>query len=156
LEEAKALLEEALTINRAIGSRWGEAISLHHLGELAMARGEHTIAHAMLAGSLTIRRELHDPDIDLSLEAFGRLAVSRGQSVRAVHLFGAAAARREAMEWTAPSHPAADERSLATLRTALGEQSFATAWAAGRALSLGEAIAYALKDGSYENPVRTC
>jgi hypothetical protein len=36
---------------------------------------------------------------------------------------------------------------MSTLRAALGETAFAAAWAEGQALSLDEAVAYALKDG---------
>jgi predicted ATPase len=38
------------------------------------------------------------------------------------------------------------ERDLATMRTGLGEESFAAAWAAGRAMSVEQAVAYALDE----------
>jgi hypothetical protein len=38
------------------------------------------------------------------------------------------------------------------LREALGEQAFAAMWAAGRALSLDQAIAYALKEAGTSSP----
>jgi hypothetical protein len=65
-----------------------------------------------------------------------------------VELFGAEASWRASIadaatlmtRWAVPS---ADE-DLSALRAALGEEPFAAAWAAGRALSLDEAIAQAL------------
>jgi hypothetical protein len=38
------------------------------------------------------------------------------------------------------------ERIVATARAQLGEEAFAMAWAAGRAMSLDQAIAYALEE----------
>jgi hypothetical protein len=51
---------------------------------------------------------------------------------------------------TDPSHMLANpdgivhQRTIAMLRTQLGEAAFATAWAAGHAMTLEQAIAYAL------------
>jgi hypothetical protein len=39
------------------------------------------------------------------------------------------------------------ERALASARAALGEEAFAAAWAAGQALTLEQAIVYALGEG---------
>jgi hypothetical protein len=42
---------------------------------------------------------------------------------------------------------AAFDRSVATVRTTLGERQFAVAWEAGRAMPLEQVIAYALNTG---------
>jgi len=70
-----------------------------------------------------------------------------GQGARAARLLGAATAVREALGAPLPAHEQADvERFVAAGRAALGEEQWALALAAGRALSLNEAIAEALDE----------
>ena len=45
------------------------------------------------------------------------------------------------------AHPS-DARTVAAARTELGEEAFAAAWAEGRAMSMQQAIAYALDESS--------
>jgi hypothetical protein len=60
-------------------------------------------------------------------------------------LFGAAEALREAVdEPLPPAYRAGYERDLAAARLELDEEAFAAAWAAGRAMTIEEAIAEAL------------
>ena len=59
-----------------------------------------------------------------------------GQAERAARLCGAAEALREAIGAPVPRYRGQYERAIALARATLGEQAFAAAWAAGRALSL--------------------
>jgi DNA-binding NarL/FixJ family response regulator len=59
-------------------------------------------------------------------------------------LFGAAEAQREAVGAPAPRRQAVYQQTVERLRAALGPGAFATAWAAGRALPLAEAIVEAM------------
>jgi hypothetical protein len=82
-----------------------------------------------------------------SLEGLARVAAASGEEERGVRLLGSAAARREALE--APLSPhvrRGNEGTLAAARRTLGEAAFAAAWAAGQALSLDEAVAFALEE----------
>jgi hypothetical protein len=45
----------------------------------------------------------------------------------------------------APAERPGHERCVADVRAALGEEAFAAAWAAGRALSLEDAVTFALE-----------
>ena len=68
--------------------------------------------------------------------------------VRAARLFGAAEALRESVCVPLPRVHCADyERDVAAARTQLDEATFAVAWAAGQAMTLEQAIAYALSEG---------
>jgi hypothetical protein len=83
------------------------------------------------------------------LEALMWVAAERGQPHRAAHLGGAAEALREALGVPLPADGrAGHDQTLAALRAALGEESAATAWAAGRALALEDAITLALESSS--------
>jgi hypothetical protein len=68
-----------------------------------------------------------------------------GAPERATRLLAAADAVRESGEVNvAPDERVDDERLLATMRRALSQAAFATAWAAGRALPMEQAVADAL------------
>jgi hypothetical protein len=68
-----------------------------------------------------------------------------GQGARAARLLGAAAAQREALGAPQPANERADvEQAVAGARDALGEEGWAAAFAAGRTLTLKDAIAEAL------------
>ncbi len=70
---------------------------------------------------------------------------STGHAVRAARLFGAVNALRESVG--IPLRPIARpeyERDVAAVRTQLDEASRQAAWAEGRAMTLEQAIAYAL------------
>ena len=81
------------------------------------------------------------------LNSLGMVAVAQNQPERGARLFAAAEALREAMNVsmvTSPSYRADYERSLIALRAALDEKTLAAAWAEGRAMSMEEAVEYAL------------
>jgi tetratricopeptide (TPR) repeat protein len=147
--QAVALLEECLTIARERGVRDYIPKSLYHLAEVARCRGEDTLARARYAESLAIARELEaDPDVAACLEGLARVAIAQKQWERAARLFGVAQARRDAIPSSRGGFLLAldqsdSDRDLAAVRTALGEEAFAAAWAEGRAMSLQEAIVYA-------------
>ena len=112
---------------------------------MAIAQGEpdsaERDAHDALAGVAEVEAYLFVPDI---LECLATLAGEAGSHLEAARLFGAAEAIRQRMGvvrfkvWDAGY-----EASVATLRDALDEKDFDSAWAEGAALSTEEAIAYA-------------
>ena len=70
----------------------------------------------------------------------------QGKAKRAITLFGAAAARRAAIGYPPPPINQADnERGIATARAQLDEATFNAAWDAGQAMTLEQAIVYALE-----------
>ena len=76
------------------------------------------------------------------------VAGDRGQAERAARLLGAEQALCESIGAVlTPSDESAFKRGLASARAALGEAAFAAAVAAGRTMSLDQAIDYALTDG---------
>jgi hypothetical protein len=69
----------------------------------------------------------------------------RGQPDRAARLMGAGAALREAIRLPRPPTERDEYETLvADLRAALGEDGYADAWDRGRALSVEQAIDYAI------------
>jgi predicted ATPase len=143
---ARSFYEESLTIRRELGDKQGIANSLGNLGEVARDQGDYTAARSLHEESLAICRELGDKlGIAYLLEGFVALAAAQGQPGRALRLAGAAAALREAIGAPLPpTYQAEFERHLETARQALGEEASATALAAGWAMTMEQAIEYAL------------
>jgi predicted ATPase/class 3 adenylate cyclase/Tfp pilus assembly protein PilF len=149
---ARGRHEESLAISRRVGGRLRVAQSLINLANLARERGEYATARAMYQESLTILTEL-DNRLDLAeaLEGVAALAAVQTEPARAVRLGGAAAALRERIH--APLDPIGQARldsSLAPARQAQGADGGAAAWAEGRAMTLEQAVAYALSDAPEE------
>jgi thioredoxin-like negative regulator of GroEL len=147
---ARTHFEESVALFRTVGDRWGMGLPLARLGHLALQRGETDEAASLLRDSLTALREVADPVfISRALDGLAGVAVARGEYARAARLFGAAEALRDlagAMIFVLDR--AAYERTLATLRAHLDPDSVQAAWAAGRALSLDQAVGYALEQVS--------
>ena len=145
-DRARALMEEALGLSRAVGLGSGEAASLGSLGSTAFRQGDLDRAEAFGRQALALRLKYRDRFgvaetlIDLAL-----VLAERGDEEQAARLYAAASALRESIGVGVPAYDRErDDRFLRTLRERLGEDRFAAAWAAGRALSMEEAVAEAL------------
>jgi hypothetical protein len=89
----------------------------------------------------------HKPEIAVCLERLAGVACAQDQPERAARLLGAAEALRQAI--CAPQPPADRlgwEHSCSSVRAKLGEAMFSAAWVAGRAMTLEQAVAYALEE----------
>ncbi len=147
---AVALHEESLALLEELGDKGGIGFSLYILGLAAHCQGYHERALTLLKRSLTMQRELGDRGgIARCLEGLAEVVCSQGKHERAGRLFGAAEALREVIGAPLPPSDRSDyDRHLNVARDALGEEAFTTAWTQGRAMTLEQAIAYALDEGS--------
>ena len=103
----------------------------------------------MAREALTLMREIGGPHyLAQCLQVLAEIAGAAGQGVRAARLLGAAETQRE--HSGAPSTTIDREETEAAVteaRAALGEAAWAAAFAAGRALSVEEAIVEAPEVG---------
>ncbi len=84
-DEAKAILEEALSIARAMQSRWHIANALRNLSCANLNAGDTAEAQIHLREASQILRDLGDGvDIDLTVIDFARLAFEKGDPASAV------------------------------------------------------------------------
>jgi non-specific serine/threonine protein kinase len=144
---ARALSEESLAIYRELGGREGIANALNNLGQVASARGDLPAAQAMHAESLAIYRELGDRSgIATSIEALAGIALAQDRPRRAACLWGAMNKLRDAIGAPLmPSERPQYDRQVAAARAAVGnDERFDAAWRKGHAMTLEQAIAYAL------------
>jgi non-specific serine/threonine protein kinase len=145
LAGARTQREQCLAIWRRLGDRHGVADTLFNLGCVALAEGSPPVARAYFSDSLACAQELGTGwAVAQALEGFARVAASRSHPERSIQLAAAAAALRQA---TGAAHSAAGEadlaRDLEPARRVLTQDAFAVAWAAGQALTMDQAIAYA-------------
>jgi predicted ATPase/DNA-binding SARP family transcriptional activator len=145
---AWARYEEALVQLREIGDRRSMAWLLCHMGSLALAEDDGCRAALLYRESLTLAQALPERRVLAgSLAGFARVAAGKAQPERAARLLGAAEARHEALgEHPWPMQLAEHDRTVTAARTALSEEAFAAAWAEGQAMTVEQAVAYALEE----------
>ena len=148
-KQAMALCNESLALFRAIGDRWGIAYSLLILGNVELDQGDYEQALLLYRESLALYQKMGvKRDIAKCLERFAEVAGAKGQLKQAARLYGAAEALREAIGSPIPPSSRDDyDRSVTAVRAELGEEAIETAWAEGRAMSMEQAISYALEEG---------
>jgi DNA-binding CsgD family transcriptional regulator/tetratricopeptide (TPR) repeat protein len=152
LDHADAYFSEALHQFRELGDPFGAGLALANRARVARDGGDYGQATAMYAEAL----RLHWDDGDRGrtarcLNGLGVVAAFAGQGERAARLCGAAEALREAIGAPAPRYRGQHERAMGLARAALGEQAFASAWAAGRSLATADAVTEALDVSSSAN-----
>ena len=103
-------------------------------------------AGALYGECLLLSRELgNKPRCAFSCATWAALAQSQSQDERAVRLYAAAARWDTASGvFTTLTNPVDQEQAIAALRAQLGEAAFAACWAEGQAMTLDQAIEYAL------------
>ena len=111
------------------------------LGFVAESQGDPTRARRCYEERLAIYREMGDNSkIAECLNDLGIAAGKQGDYGRAVRLQRASTVLGRAFG----AHPPPDEGSLSTARERLGAERYDSAWTAGEAMTMEEAIAYAL------------
>ncbi|CAN5697961.1 hypothetical protein BH23CHL4_BH23CHL4_15870 [soil metagenome] len=145
---ANGRLVAALSRMRDAGDTAGTIMSLGDLGDLARDRGDHAQALGLYREALSLGRErTTTPGIPYMIEAVGAVAAVAGQAERGAWLLGAAEAQRErtGLRFQVAENQVALEHAVTAARAALGEEAFATAWAAGRNLGSAHALEVALE-----------
>jgi predicted ATPase/class 3 adenylate cyclase len=155
---ARNLLEECLALARRTDARWHIMWTLFCLGDLAAAEQDLDGAIDWYRQSLRLVIDVHRGWAAYLLGRYAALRAARGDPRRAARLYGAAS--------TAPRGDASDpsfflfarsagaEEDVAAVRLALGEGDFAAAWAVGQAMTLEQAVAYALEEDTGTLSVR--
>ena len=150
LERATAASEEAAAMLREQKHISYLAYALDNLGWVALLRGDSERARALFAESIQLLLDTGDklgvPD---TLERLACVAVARGEAERAARLFGAVEMLYEVS--SVDEDIANDELVgpyFAAARSRLDEPSWQEAWAQGRAMTLDEAVSYALGEAA--------
>lgn len=143
---AQQLGEEALAGHRALNHQIGMGLDYALLGDIAHTRGEPDVALEHYQECLGLWRDRENTvNSAWVLDGAARVLGELGEHACAATLTSAAAAirARASVRLTAGEQAERDEIARAC-RTALGEDAFGAAWAAGHTLTLAQAVALAL------------
>ena len=145
-ERATLQLEESLHLFRQVGDRHCAARALKSLGVVALRKGLAQEATASIREALRTSHEVKDRrNVVLSLEGLAEAAQMNGTLRKAARLYGAAESIREARGMQLiPTESSKRELAIATVRGELEKEAFVKEWSSGRALSLDDAVDYAL------------
>jgi predicted ATPase/DNA-binding XRE family transcriptional regulator len=152
---AESLFSEALALAREQGDQHSIAMTLGNLALVALAQGESAKALTLQREALSVGRHLSNrPWLARGIEHFALIAAATGDGDRAARLFGAADAIRQRFGAAiAPNDREINDQYMAMARREIGDDDFAAGWAAGEAMALEEAIAYALDEEPGRNAV---
>jgi ATP/maltotriose-dependent transcriptional regulator MalT len=152
-DQARSLYEESLGLFRYIGDRTSVAMVLRESGSAELAFGDYPAARQRLQEAVVAYQRLGSArGVGAVLADLAALAACEGRFARALRLAGAAGALLQASGTliTLVSPPRDDSWQQAA-RQALGLEAAAREEAAGAAMPLEAAVAYALEDGSRES-----
>jgi predicted ATPase/transcriptional regulator with XRE-family HTH domain len=140
--------EEALELTRKTGDRLAANIALHLMAQAALASDEPERAAGFFREALAITFEASDrPNAAHCLQGLAAVTGARGDPARAVRLLGAGEALLESAG--VPRYAQVDREMHARVadaaRERLGDVAYDAARNEGRAMSFGEAVAYAFE-----------
>jgi tetratricopeptide (TPR) repeat protein len=153
-DRAEALLDEAITVSRRLGHNRHLAWALNNLGDVVLYHGNREQAHALFTESLALFQAFDQlGGIIQCLLGLAGVASATGQAQRATRLCGAVEGLVESLGKPFESYLPADDRvhydrTFAAIHDQIDDATFAAHWAAGRVLTLDEAIAEALAESA--------
>ena len=146
---SRRLREEVLAVRRAHRDPRGIGVALGALGWVALAEGDTATARARLTEALSVLRDAgYVWGVPSYLGVLAQVTAVQGHPERAARLWGAAAAQGQALV----GRPLRTDRGVeldqaaSALRAQLGDAAFDAAWAEGQAMTLEQAVAYALEE----------
>jgi predicted ATPase/class 3 adenylate cyclase len=142
----------AIPVLEAVQPQWEELGNSLQVAETAAAiatarhrSGDTQTATVLYRESLKMIHEVGNlPLTAAGLDGLAGLASSQGLHERAVRLSGAAAALKERIGGSQPMRGLWEEADIAAARAAMGDKAVAAALAEGRAMTVDQALAYAL------------
>jgi predicted ATPase/class 3 adenylate cyclase/Tfp pilus assembly protein PilF len=148
LGRATQLTEEGVALFRELGARGDVAIGLYNLGWVALLQDDLGRAAELYRESLSLSWETGlNPLVQMALEGFACVAGAKGEAQRAARLWGAAQALHEAKGILRDTDFLAEANTrISAVRSGMGEKAWEEAWCKGRAMTLDEAVSYALEE----------
>jgi len=145
---SRAFFRETLEISRALADEWHIAMTLANLGFVTRGVGDCDEARALHREGLPLCQRLGDRrGVAWHLVSMAGIEVDKGRADHAARLLGAAAAVLEALGSPLPPPQQREyDRTQEQTQALLGEGTFAAFFAEGQAMTLEQAVAYALDE----------
>ena len=144
---ARTAKEKSLAMAKELGDRWIVSLVSGSLGRLCFAAGDYEATRSYIHDALSIVRELGNKwSVPYAIEGIADVCAEEKEGFKAVRLYGAASALREALALAfSPTETKTYKAALARLHAAVPDAAvFEQEWRAGRALSMEAAIDLAL------------
>jgi non-specific serine/threonine protein kinase len=147
-DRATALHAESLALSKEMGYASHIAFNLGLLCDDALYQDDYARAGDYCIEGLKLSQQLgHRSFTRDFLESAAAVARGQGLYERAARLLGAASALRETIgDYRSPLSETAFKKRIVSTRNGLGDSAFDEAWAEGRAMTLEQAIEYAMKE----------
>jgi predicted ATPase/DNA-binding SARP family transcriptional activator len=147
-EQAYAILQEALISAQETGNRMSYLWSRVRLGYVALRAGNLVEAHSLLVETLQdFHKDGYTIGAVFALEGLAALLIATSKPEKAARLIGCADATREKIPDMRPLIEEADMyRNMMAILAKIGPSAFEVVYDEGRAMTLEEAVKYALED----------
>ena len=147
LEQARALYAESISLLSEVKSKNFLTYPVRRMGYAALRQGDHVQANAMFKESLVLNQELgHQVGVTACVAGLAAAIGARGDKIKAVELFGAVDSSLHVMDSPMFNTDQVEyQRDLSSVRSALDEMTFNAAWAKGHAMTLEQAVDYAME-----------
>ncbi len=143
---ALSLHKESLVEFQKLGDKFFESVALRFIGMLQLQQSDVNASVGTLREALLLAQQLDSKyEIAAGLHYLGNAAQAAGASARAVHLHWASRNIFDSIGAWQQEDTAEFEQYVAPCQAALGESAFADAVEQGRAMTMDQAIAYALE-----------
>jgi predicted ATPase len=155
-QQAKRFYEDSLALFRGLQDHQSTAILLRNLGEIELQLANYAQALDYYTEGLTLHQSMGDKGgIATSLEGLANIAAQQDRMESAVRLWSAADLLREAANIQhEPSERAAHQQVVADTQARIGAARWNAAWAAGRAMSLEQALTEAKSTERITTPIK--
>ena len=146
-DTAETLAEQSLTLSQELGSARGIGSATFYLGQIAFARGEYERAHGRFKMGLIHAQMLGAKGgMVAHLLGLAQVAGGEGHYERAAKLHGALDTMSREVSFPVPTFRPAADRNKELARDQLGEEAWQEAYDGGQAMTLEQAVSYALED----------
>jgi hypothetical protein len=147
LERATKLTEESVALFRELGNRAGVSLGLYNSGWIALLQDHLGKAAQIFRESLAPAWDLGlNREVQGALEGFACVAGAKGDAERAAQLWGAAQALHETKNIPRDTDFLAEaDARISAVRSGMGEEAWEEVSRKGRAITLDEAVSYALE-----------
>jgi DNA-binding CsgD family transcriptional regulator/tetratricopeptide (TPR) repeat protein len=155
LERASQLTEESVALHRELGTRGVVDLGLCNLGWMALLQDDLGKAAELCRESLSHSWETGMTlTVQSALEGSACVAGAKGEAERAARLWGAAQTLHETRDIPRDTDFLAEaDACISDVRLGMEEEVWEEAWRKGQAMTLDEAVSYALEEEEKTDPL---
>ena len=144
---AREAKERSLVAFRSLGDQWVVALVTGSLGKVCFVTGDYAAARGFVREALRLGRDLGNKwAVPYALEGLADICAVENHARKAVRLYGAASAQREALALAfSPTERTSYQKALGRLQELVPGGTFDDEWKKGRSLGIQAAIELALE-----------